>query len=298
LTIAACYLSPEGVVFGADSTSSIIQQAAPNQLSLHFFNHNQKLFEIGEDSTVGVVTWGLGALGNTSHRTLVAELGDSLGAQPPASVDDVAVRWANLFWQRYTAFINAPPFNFGALKAKPPFVVGAKVAAGARTEEEEKAFLSLSRDLVVGFCLGGYSLPDRTPKAFTVVFDPMLAAAPVPTAMLQSTIQWFGVPNMILRLMKGHDITLPEKILNSGKWAGTRQDLDTLLKGLELSHAMLPVRDAVDFVYTSIHSTIKAMKFSSLPQVCGGPIEVAVVTTDRKFRWVRHKSWTSAIEEV
>lgn len=298
MTIAACYLSPEGVVFGADSTSSAILQSAPNEHSLHFFNHNQKLFEVGEGASIGVVTWGLGGLGETSHRTLVAELSDSLARTPPAGVDDIARRWSDLFWAKYTAFINAPPTNFGVLKAKTPFVPGGVAAAGTRTEAEEKSFQSLSRDLVVGFCLGGYWLPDRAPKAFTVVFDPSLTAAPAPVKMPQCSIQWFGVPNMILRLVKGYDINLPGKIMNSGKWSGTKADLDTLLKGLELSHALLPIRDAVDFVYTSIHSTIKAMKFSNLPQVCGGPIEVAVVTTDRKFRWVRHKGWTSAIEEV
>src|SRR5712671_5580285 len=52
----------------------------------------------------------------------------------------------------------------------------------------------------------------------------------------------------------------------------------------------VPIRDAIDFTYTCILSTIKAMKFSNLPQVCGGPIEIAVITNDRNFRWVRHKS--------
>ena len=35
--------------------------------------------------------------------------------------------------------------------------------------------------------------------------------------------------------------------------------------------------------------TIKTMKFSHMAPVCGGPVEIAVVTTDRKFRWVRQR---------
>jgi hypothetical protein len=31
--------------------------------------------------------------------------------------------------------------------------------------------------------------------------------------------------------------------------------------------------------------------------VCGGPIEIAVISSDRKFRWVRHKEWDAAIAE-
>lgn len=57
------------------------------------------------------------------------------------------------------------------------------------------------------------------------------------------------------------------------------------------------MRDAVDYVHSCIYCTIKAMKFSNLSQVCGGPIEVAVITADRRFRWVRHKSWDAAIAD-
>lgn len=57
------------------------------------------------------------------------------------------------------------------------------------------------------------------------------------------------------------------------------------------------LRDAIDFAHACIYSTIKGMKFSNFFQVCGGPIELAVISTDRKFRWVRHKAWDAAIDE-
>jgi len=56
MTIAACYVSPEGIVLGADSTASF------NFGAMHYYNHNQKLFELGDGSTLGIVTWGLGSL--------------------------------------------------------------------------------------------------------------------------------------------------------------------------------------------------------------------------------------------
>lgn len=43
MTIAACYVSNEGVVFGADSTSSFMTSEG-----LRHYNNEQKLFEIGE----------------------------------------------------------------------------------------------------------------------------------------------------------------------------------------------------------------------------------------------------------
>ena len=48
-----------------------------------------------------------------------------------------------------------------------------------------------------------------------------------------------------------------------------------------------------DFVlHTYLHLTVKMEKFRfKVPPICGGPIEVAFITTDRFFRWVRHKGF-------
>jgi hypothetical protein len=58
----------------------------------------------------------------------------------------------------------------------------------------------------------------------------------------------------------------------------------------------MPLRDAIELVHSMIDATIKAMKFSQLAHTCGGPIEVAVVTTDRPFRWVKHKPFDVALD--
>ena len=106
-----------------------------------------------------------------------------------------------------------------------------------------------------------------------------------------------GAPNMIGRLLTGVDEAVKADILTSGKWVGSAQDLDVLLAKHRLDHPIVPIRDAVDFIHSCISSTIKAFKFSNLSQICGGPIELAVITSDRSFRWVRHKEWDSAITE-
>ena len=62
MTIAACYLSSEGVVLGADSTSTYLVPIKKNgtiEWQTQHYDHAQKLFEIGEDSTAGIVIWGL-----------------------------------------------------------------------------------------------------------------------------------------------------------------------------------------------------------------------------------------------
>jgi len=277
MTIAACYVTPEGVVLGADSTASAMLAGG-----FHYFNYNQKVFEVGEpeQGTLGLVTWGLGSLGPKSYRTLLAKLSDSLLKTAPVSVQDAAQRWIDIVWADYspvTAYCKQ-------LDAKSP-----------RTPQEDEELEQLKRGLFVGFCMGGYTLPNRTPEAFSISFDPLLGK-PVPVT-IGMTWGFWGAPNMIGRLVNGCDDALRNSILGSGKWNGTAADLDALIDQCRLATPYLPIRDAIDFVHACIASTIKAMKFSTLAQICGGPIELAVITTDRRFRWVRHKEWDAAIND-
>ena len=288
MTIATCYLSPEGVVLGADSTTTYG--------ALHF-NNSQKLFEIGEESTLAAVAWGLGGLQISSHRTLLALLDDDLRKNPPATNNEAANRWTDQFWAAYSdpgSPISPAIAECQRLHAKKPFDPKTPDPSG-RTEAEEREYQQLRVVLVAGFCIAGYVLPDRTPAAFEVVFDP-LQSKPTPTSKPQGYWFW-GAPNMIQRLIFACDDELKSSIVGSGKWSGRRQELEALVAQHALAHPIVPIREAIDFVHACISSTIKAFKFSNLSQICGGPIEIAVITTDRKFRWVRHKAWDAAITE-
>lgn len=290
MTIATVYLSPEGIVLGADSTSSI-----PCDSGLHYFNFNQKLYEIGENSTLGMLTWGLGALGSTSYRTLLARLADDLSNNPASSVMDVADRWTSKFWIEYSSFVLTQRCKQLHAKAKHD-PTSLAPDQNQRTKDEEKEYDTLRTGVGVGFCIAGYVLPDRNPEAAHVFFDPLSNNPPKPHLDSGNEItRWWGVPNIIDRLIHGADSNLKKALIDSGNWSGTEADLNTVIAQQTLVHGSLPIRDAIDYMYSCIHCTIKAMKFSNMPQVCGGPIEIAVITTDRKFRWVRHKPWDAAI---
>jgi hypothetical protein len=289
MTIAACYLSPEGVVLGADSTTTYATEGGA-----HYYNHAQKLFEIGSGSTVGAVTWGLGGLAFNSYRRLFSLFADDLLRGDVHSVAEVVERWVDFFWPEYSSaeFIKECKF----LDSKKPFDPDQPaLLPDARTREEEDRLQQLLGNWV-GFCIGGYVLQDRQPAASVCIFSP-LGEKPKTTSV-NPGFQFWGAPNMIQRLIFGWDGELRKSILESGKWSGTERELDYLLRERRLAHpATIPIRDAIDFVHTCILSTIKALKFSNFSQICGGPIEIAVITADRPFRWVRHKEWDSAITE-
>jgi hypothetical protein len=295
MTIAMCYMSPEGIVLGADSTSSVVTSDG----HFHFFNHNQKLFEIGIDSTLAALTWGLGSLSTVSHRTLLGRLADDLNQTKPSHMQDVITRWTDLFWAAYSTdpdllILNTECQTLGVKSAFDSTVSPANPLA--RTEAEEKRYNDLTHILYVGFCLAGYVLPNRTPDAYYVNFE-AIKPKPVPVQIPLHAYGFWGAPNMAKRLIWGFDEELEKSITDSNMWTGSTADLRSILEKRRLTHAVLPIRDAVDFVHTCIYSTIKAMKFSQNAQICGGPIELAVLTTDRPFRWVRHKDWDAAIME-
>ena len=118
-----------------------------------------------------------------------------------------------------------------------------------------------------------------------------------------------GNASFFTRVFRGFDPglqdALREKLKNSisAKWDG---DFDGIFnKAFEEAVAPfitagfqdLPIREAIDFIYSYLHITVKAEKFKYGPPSCGGPIEVGFISTDRRFRWVRHKPFYSAITE-
>ncbi len=283
MTIAACFLQPEGVILAADSTTTLIE-VSPAGASMRYFPNGQKVFEIGRKSSLGLVAWGCGSLKNVSHRTLIAEFDDELQRAPPPDLASVAAAWADHFWRAY-ARVFATELQLAQQLA------GAASDPSARTKRDV-----LVQMLSVGFCIGGRWRPSRSPGAHVVEFSPLNVGPPTPQPLRVGALQFWGVRSLVNRLARGFDDDLVDELMASGKWTGTQQDLVDILgqKILRMPNTM-PLRDAIELVHSMIDATIKAMKFSHLPPTCGGPIEVALITTDRKFRWVKHKPLNIAI---
>lgn len=286
MTIAACYLSPEGVVLGADSATTFGSRN-------HFF-HGQKIFEVGKEheATLGLTMWGRGSMERLSYRTLIARFSDDVTRHPGRPVEESAAVWSDLFWNAYTVELKSEIDRMKDLAADP------NLDAVQKEEMEDLRF-----GLMGGFCLGGYSLPDRQPTAFAITYSPDQANPDPLEEIKLGTPEFWGQPNMLQRLSLGID---PDTFLNilhaknadgSPTWGGTTDELIAIIAGNKLNQPSrhLPIREAVDWVYSSIYTTIKAMKFANLPPVCGGPIEIAVITSDRYFRWVRHKDLDAAL---
>lgn len=263
MTIAAAYLTSDGVVVGADSTVTVKSQKTG--VALQSLSHGQKVYEIGERSRFGLCSWGDGSVAGTSHRTIAGLLGDFLQSRPTASTVDVANRLCELLEE---------------------------LAHHVPTD--------------VGYFVGGYDMPARTPALMFVA----RAGAIRECRSLPKGFYFGGETGYFRRSHHGVD-----PLVQSGLVAALQKRLNTLppeevekLARESLAEATqplmlqgyddLPIRDAIDFVHTYLHLTVKMEKFRfKVPPTCGGPIEVAFITTDRFFRWVRHKGFDTAILE-
>jgi hypothetical protein len=286
MTLVACYVSSEGVVLGADSTTSYSPLVgAPIQ----HLNFAQKIFEVGPigQGTLGLATWGTATVGQISHRIIVSQYSDSLQIAAVNSVDEAAARFSSFVWPHYSQQFAPHIATYRALDAK----------GIGRSPQEENAWQQLRQVLVVGYCLGGTWWKDRTPKAFEIIFQPSATGPPAPVVVPHAVLNFWGVRNVVHRIFHGIDEELLNKI--ASRWPGPQSELIALVSNYRLfpQGIPIPLREAIDFVDASIYATIKSLKFtfSSQAAMCGGPIEIATITSDRPFRWVKHKKMSDAI---
>lgn len=264
MTIAAAYLTTEGVVFGADSTTTI---AAADGQKMQLINHAQKVFEVGESGHLALCTYGAGRVGTTSHRTIAAMLGDFVAKNPGTPIEDIAQQLMN--------------------------IVITLVGSGHALH----GFL--------GYFFGGCDPSSREPKLFTI----QIHNGNVNVQRVGLGPVFGGSFNYFQRVFHGFDPGWPQAL--SAELKQQLKDVDGAKVDQALNAAILaaapkfaatgwddlPIREAVDFVHTYLHITVKVEKFRTGLPACGGPLETAFITTDRKFRWVRHKPFDSAIVE-
>jgi hypothetical protein len=165
---------------------------------------------------------------------------------------------------------------------------------GALLEEHFEAGLDLRPDAgsdVLGFLVAGYA--DGT----GVLFEVGLPSGTI-TRIADSNVggaAWRGQTDVVIRLIKGFDLTLFSELTSSIDKA----QLDAVqpaMNGMEyaIPFNSLNLQDAIDFAALLIRTTIdvqrltygSAAKLGSWPGV-GGPIEIAAVTPTSGFEWVQ-----------
>lgn len=86
------------------------------------------------------------------------------------------------------------------------------------------------------------------------------------------------------------------KIRYASSWSGEQEAITKLLNSQPptmINHAMMPLKDAIDFAEFLVDVTIKLQRFEPRVKTCGGDIDILVLTKDDAF-WHRHKVFKPA----
>ena len=231
---------------------------------LQVLNNAQKIYEVGENSRLGVCTWGIGNLGDISHRTIIARLSEEIGENTTI-----------------------------------------EVAARKLCEIVEPLAKRSTPDFFVGYYIGGWNPKSHDPACYKIEIRKEETKLS-PLSMGLCTFS--GNPLIFTRVFHGFDPRLPvalrEELAKGLPEGDIRNNFIENFKQsfknasdplVAAGHKDLPIREAIDFVYSYLHITIKTTKFMFGAPSAGGSIEIGFITTDRNFRWARHKAFDSAI---
>jgi hypothetical protein len=259
MTIAAAYLTPEGVVLGADSTTTMMGPGGVQQL----LNNAQKVFEIGPQGKgrIGFCTWGSAMIGDLSHRTIGAMVADRMK-------DETTIGQAA---EMLVEIVQRAPGNKNGLEVG-YFLGGINPDRSPCCCEISVVGTESTITKLPPWDAEFRGIPDFFTRCF-FGFDRKL-----PGALADSLKKRLG-PSAPDNFSQLFEESLQEALarIYTG-WTN-----------------QLPLRDAINFVHMFINLTITAFKFRLGPPMCGGKVEIGFITTDRPFRWACHKNFDSAI---
>jgi len=266
VSLGIVFKGPEGIVLAADSrvTLSTEQQAGANKVLSHStFDNATKLLKINGQEFVGVVTYGLGAVGQKEPRTphsfipeFEEELYNGKEKKTRLSVENFSKKLSEFFMNQWTKIM---PKNYSGPD--------------------------------IHFLVGGYNSKDPYGKIFE--FTIPSKSKPIETNKDVFGVKWGGQLEYTNRLIKGFDpkaLQLVKDFLKlSDKQTG---DLLNHLEGnlsLPIPYQFLPLQDCVDLSIFLIRTTIQLQTFTVGVRGVGGAIDVATITRTDGFSAIQQK---------
>jgi hypothetical protein len=249
MTIVASVKVRDGLILATDSMTQIHGQSpqGPPQF-LKGYENARKLFQVGK-LPIGVMTYGLGNIGQRSMEGLIREFSSTkLGQRKKVETIAQAL--------------------YGFIKGK----------------YEEQGYAQLQEPPALGFYIAGYSPNGHFPEEWEFVL-PRDAKAVRVRASEDFGANWRGIDFPFTRLWMGFGLRIPERLAAKG-WS--QKEIGELVGDLQTPalYDGMPVQDAVNFANYILRVTIGYTEFSVGHSACGGPIQLATVLPDEEFKWI------------
>jgi hypothetical protein len=273
MSLGIVFKGPEGIVLAADSRVTLMAQlvqqvapgapAAPPVLLPSTFDNATKLLRVKEQSHVGAVTFGAGAIGTNAPRTahsFLPEFEKTLAGRGRLSVEDFAKELGEFFVRQW---------NAGGMPPKPP-------------DPEQMTFFvaGFDEDAVYGRVFEIHIPNQPTPKEWFVGAHEFGAI-------------WGGQNELVHRLINGFDpriVEIARSEFNAPMVATQR--FAEKLKGLNLPipYQFLPLQDSVDLAIFLVRMTLTIQTWQIGVRGVGGAVDVATITQTGGFQPIQEKT--------
>jgi hypothetical protein len=291
MTIAICLKVGDGVVLGTDSAVSLIGE---DERYFNVYESAEKTINLVKGLPVGMMTYGLGGLRGLSIGSLSRDLRARLQGGDPEfpewtldpetyTVGEIAARVKEFFYEDlYRAEFAPPPAD------------AADGAGTERREEDQGPGAPVPRYPVIGFVLAGFSAGRQYPECCTIEVDqggyctgPSLLYGPEPAGV----VDFWGMPEALNRLVYGWSADAHARLMAAGLSPLLANDV--LMSYTELTHPAMPMQEAIDLVRYLAEVTAGYVRFKAGAPTVVPPIDIAVITRHRGFKWVARKHYFS-----
>lgn len=257
MTICVAVKVPAGLVLASDSASSLINKNTTNYLNPTRFKvllNQEKIFQIG-NLPIGVMSWGISSFNDVPIKVLLDEF--SLKHKKLLSIS------------RYDVEKISHALHIFLLK------------------KYQQSFSGREYNPFFGLFCGGYSYEGLSSESYCFRFQE-------PNLMEElfknyNGVAWFGDNHVLNRIIKGYGDDFLTHLINSG----VDEDIIRKCTSNNVSETNflfnnMSCQDAVLFASFCVKTTIDYYKFVPEVAVCGGDIDVCLMTFNN-FKWVNKR---------
>lgn len=264
MSLAIAFKGPEGIVLAADSRVTLTTQVAGGDKILSYFDNATKLLRLAAQPYVGIVTYGMGAIGTTGPRTahsFLPEFEAELAASHPerATVAEIAQAVSDFYAQQWQQ-AGMPPAGTPDMQ---PMV----------------------------FQIAGFDEGDAYGKVYEVSVP--TALAPAEKNANDFGLTFGGQIELVSRLISGVDQRAGGILKDALNLDDTQVNaLDQRLKGelgIPIPFQFLPLQDCVDLSTFLVYMTSVVQGWTIGVRGVGGDVDVATITRTEGFQAIRQK---------
>jgi len=279
----------EGLVLAADSASAVQGEfTGPSGKGstgiLKTYEHVRKLSHI-KDYPIGTLSWGTALVGARSVESLVKEFEYSI----PSLEEEQAK-------------IDAQRKEGRAKRSSRPKYDVKKIASDLLAHvkgfyDEQYSTKPENERSPLGILVSGFSSGKFFPVQWLMELPLSSEVKPVrpdKNGKPNFGANWFGLTDAIERLHWGRDGAALN--LLSKRFDINADEVHEILKPLQYPVLFdgMPLQDAIDYAVYLVNVVIGRFRFVLGAPLCGGEIDVAVITPN-EFTWVQRKSWRTSL---